>query len=64
MEQIKYNNLPRKIKKGVKRALIAEIGTVWKPKEIKVLDVVKIKPGEGRSDYKNFWAQGYRLCAK
>lgn len=57
-----YSDLPRKIKKGLKRKLFKDL-KVWKWKEIKITGIVKCSYSISHNfpDFKGFQITGYNL---
>lgn len=60
MKKLKYQDLPRKAKKSIKRKFMKTIDPAWKWKEVKIKELREAKKGE-KADYKSFVVCGYML---
>ena len=60
MIRVKYKDFPRKAKKAIKRNFMKTIDGNWKPKEVKIKEVRRVRCGE-KPEYKSWTACGYQL---
>jgi hypothetical protein len=56
----KYQDLPRKTKKAIKRNFMKTIDSNWKSKEVKIKELRRSRYGE-KADYKRWIVCGYEL---
>jgi hypothetical protein len=60
MIRAKYQDFPRKAKKAIKRNLMKTIHGNWKPKEVKIIEVSRVRYGQ-KPEYKSWTVCGYQL---
>ena len=58
--RVKYKDFPRKAKKAIKRNFMKTIHGEWKPNEVKIKDVCRIRYAK-KPEYKNWSVCSYQL---